>query len=343
MAALDYYERLLPLLAEPAEQIDIHLRRGEVLLMGQWDEAEAAYRSALSLAEQSGDAAAIARCQYALGELFVLRGDCDTGLAWLGQARAGWQALGAAEELGRTLARTGSALWRKGEYAAAEQVLSEGLALARTAQDRAYALNVLGNVADDQGDMARARALTEEALAQFRQAGHKWGAAAAISNLGYYALCQHDYAAARPFLEEALVRCREIGDKQGMGAVLQNLGLVAHGQGDYAGARASYAEGLALCREIGDKVFIVYDLIGLAGVAAESGEDMRRAAQLAGAAEALRAAISMTLEPFERSIYERAVAAAQAGLGEEAFSAAFAAGQRMTMDEAVAYTLGEDV
>ena len=117
---------------------------------------------------------------------------------------------------------------------------------------------------------------------------------------------------------------------------------MAYGQGDYAAARASYAESLTLCREIGDKMFIVYDLLGLAGVAAEPGEDMRRAAQLAGAAEALRAAIGLTVEPFERGIYERAVAAAQAALGEEAFAAAFAAGQRMTLDEAVAYALGEE-
>ena len=334
---------MLPLLTEPAEQIDIHLRCGEVLLLGRYDEAEAAYRRALSLAERSGDAAASARCQHALGELFHLRGDNDTALTWLGQACAGWQALGRAEELGRTLEKTGGALCRKGAYAAAEQAGSESLALARTAEDRAYVLNVLGAVAASQGDTARARELLEEALAQFRQAGHKWGAATAIGNLGGLALEQHDYVAARAFTEEGLVRFREIGAKQGMGFSLQNLGMVAYGQGDYRAARAWFAESLALCREIGDKVFTVYDLIGLAGVAAEPGEDRRRAAQLAGAAEALRAATGLTLEPFDRGVYERAVAAAQASLGEEAFAAAFAAGQAMTLDEAVAYALGEDI
>jgi tetratricopeptide (TPR) repeat protein len=191
--------------------------------------------------------------------------------------------------------------------------------------------------------MTKARPLTEEALAQFRQAGHKWGAAAATANLGYIALCQSDYVAARAFLEESLMRSREIGDKQSVGLALQNLGLVAHVQGNYVAARALYAESLAVSREAGDKMSPVLDLIGLAGVAAEMGEDMRQAAQLAGATEALRAAIGLAVEAFERGIYERTVAAAQTALGEEAFNAAFAAGQRMTLDEAVAYALGEDI
>ena len=218
VAALDYYERLLPLLTEPAEQIDIHLRCGEVLLMGRWDEAEAAYRSALSLAEQSGDAAAIARCQHALGELFTLRGDYDAALAWLAQARAGWQALGAAEELGRTLAQNRGCT----------------LAQGRVCRGRAGHLRRPG-AGPHRGRTGRMRSTVWGSWLTIRvtrpgrvhRMKRRWRSFARRATSGarqprsaiwdITALGQRDYAAARPFLEEALVRCREIGDKQGIG------------------------------------------------------------------------------------------------------------------------------
>ena len=47
--------------------------------------------------------------------------------------------------------------------------------------------------------------------------------------------------------------------------------------------------------------------------------------------------------PLERADYDQAIAAARAGLDEEAFAAAFAEGQAMTVQQAVAYALQENV
>src|SRR2546421_594908 len=71
------------------------------------------------------------------------------------------------------------------------------------------------------------------------------------------------------------------------------------------------------------------------GVAAAQGE-LRWAAQLWGAAEALREEMAFPLLPADRAGYERAVTAAQAQLGVQAFTAAWAQGRNMTMEQVLA-------
>jgi len=135
-AALAYYGQLLPLLHDAAEKIEIHLMRGKVLeLMGQIDEAERECSTALDMAGQ--DPAAKAGAQFALGKLSRLRGDYDTALERLKQAREMRIVIGDRLGLVQVSIETGMVLLRKGEYAEARQPLYEGLALAREVGDKA--------------------------------------------------------------------------------------------------------------------------------------------------------------------------------------------------------------
>jgi len=255
--ALEYYGRLLPLLVEANAQIEIRLKRSAVLeLLGQWDNAEADYRTALSLATGMNDAMATARCQQALGVLFRQRGDYDTALAWLEQAQAGWAALGHQVGASQTVTEIGIIGWRQGEYGMAEQHLNEGRRLAREAGDKlsmALALNWLGNVAFKHSDYTAARALYEESLALRREMGDKRSITASLNNLGNVATNLGDLAAARALHEESLALRREMGDKAGIASSLSNLGAAACEQRDYSAARMLYAESLALFQELGDK------------------------------------------------------------------------------------------
>jgi hypothetical protein len=45
------------------------------------------------------------------------------------------------------------------------------------------------------------------------------------------------------------------------------------------------------------------------------------------------------MSPYERAEHDQAVSAARAALGEEAFTKAWAEGQKMTIDEAIEYAL----
>jgi len=261
-AAVEYYSRLLPLLDDPKEQTDIHLKRGEVLrLIGKWDSSESDYRAALNSAE---DAAALkASAQYMLGLLSGQRGEFETALGWLAQAREARTALEDKAGLAQVLDETGFVMSRIGEYEQARELLTEALALARQAGDRietAWILLSLGGVAVEQGDYPAARALHEESLALSRDISAKRIIALALYNLGEAVYYQGDYAAARALHEESLTLAREMGYKHGMALTLGNLGLVAFAQGDYTAARNLYEECYALDRERGDKWGIAFDL-----------------------------------------------------------------------------------
>jgi hypothetical protein len=73
---------------------------------------------------------------------------------------------------------------------------------------------------------------------------------------------------------------------------------------------------------------------GLASVDATQGE-IRWAAQLWGAAEALRESIDVPRLPVDRAGYEQAVAAARAQLGEEAFATAWQEGRATNLEQVI--------
>ena len=76
-------------------------------------------------------------------------------------------------------------------------------------------------------------------------------------------------------------------------------------------------------------------LVGLGEVVAAQ-HKLAWAAQLWGAAEALRDALGVPIPPVERADYERSLSAARVHLGERAFAAAWAQGRSMTPEQAFA-------
>ncbi len=274
--ALDYYERLIPLVTEPGEQIDIHLKRGAVLeLVGDWNASESASRRALSVAEQSADVPASARCYLALGNLYRERGQYDTSLQLFEQAHTRWQGLADHAGLARARVEIGVVFLQKGEYTSAQQALAEGLALAHAAQDRAIqarALYHLGLVAYYQGSYATAYSLYKGSLELERELGDKSGIGASLGSLGLMADMQGDYAAGQALYEEALALRRETGDKVGMAWLLDTMGYEAARQGEFSAAGPLIEQALALRREMGDKRGIAVSLNNLGYAVAGQGE-----------------------------------------------------------------------
>ncbi len=62
---------------------------------------------------------------------------------------------------------------------------------------------------------------------------------------------------------------------------------------------------------------------------------IKEAAQLLGAAQAIREAISAPLPPRSRASHERNVAMIRTALGEDGFAAAWAEAQAMTQEQVV--------
>ena len=93
-----------------------------------------------------------------------------------------------------------------------------------------------------------------------------------------------------------------------------------------------------LSRDLGVRVELVQVLECLAWVAAMSGQSPR-ASRLGGASEALRQNLGVPLREDLRSGHHRALQTMRAALGDDAFVSAWAEGQALTLDEAVAVAL----
>ena len=279
-AALDYYTRLLPLLEVPGEQIELHLRWGEVLtLVGEWAQAEEHYQQALALIphclEPAEGATSLARCQLALGKLGRLRGDYTAALQWLEAALAAWAALDNPAGLSRAFRETGLVYYRKGDYSAAWLHLEQSLSLAQSMgnkPDTALAIHDLGTVARLRGDYETARRLYTRGLAMQRELGNKQGLANELNNMGLMHHDQGDYAAAQASYEESLALQRELGNKSGIAASLTNLGMIHYKQGDSAAAQALYEESLAQYRQMGSLYGIASTLNNLGLIHYERGQ-----------------------------------------------------------------------
>src|SRR5262249_53003230 len=155
--------------------------------------------------------------------------------------------------------------------------------------------------------------------------------------------------AARSLCEESLAIRRELGDRLGIATSLALLGETLYLQGEAAGAESHYQESLTIRWELGDRLGITEMLEALAELACGDGQEAtdgcahggRRAARLLGAAEALREAIGVPIQPYEQEEYRRRVDRAGAMLDKEAFAAAWAEGRATPVEQAIAYALGE--
>jgi DNA-binding CsgD family transcriptional regulator/tetratricopeptide (TPR) repeat protein len=183
----------------------------------------------------------------------------------------------------------------------------------------------------------------ERSLALAREVGDTNREGATLVNLGYVALLQGNYERATTLSEEALAVARKLGNAgvEILPEALVNLGLAALDQGDHERATVSFKEGLALAQEVGIKASVINALEAMATLAGTLGE-APRAAHLWGAAQAAREATGIALPPGERALHEPYLASARSQLGEEAWGAALAEGQAMSLEEAAQYALAQE-
>jgi tetratricopeptide (TPR) repeat protein len=194
----------------------------------------------------------------------------------------------------------------------------------------------------EQGDHAAARALSEESLALHRATGDRAGVADALAVLAEAAHALGDHSAARALYEQAWQLTREVGHPKQLPWPPHNLGCLALDRGDYPAARTLLTEALALRRTHDDTMGTLYSLLAFASLAAAEGRPAR-ALRLGGAATQLAGVIGVRLVPTYRTGFERRLATARQALSAEAAAAAWSAGQALSLEEAVAEALGEDL
>ena len=173
--------------------------------------------------------------------------------------------------------------WRgRGFYSEGRRWIEEALekSSGKSATITAKALRVASFLAENQGDMDRAQAASEEGLRLSAQAELGGVVTADFQNLlGAVAGIRGDYERATELLEEALVLHRESGDSRAVAWSVNNLANAVSAQGDFERAKVLYEEGLALSRELGGGEMLGAHLISLGYVYVLEG-DLEKATAL---------------------------------------------------------------
>jgi predicted ATPase/DNA-binding SARP family transcriptional activator len=275
------------------------------------------------------------------GWLAYRQGDYGRAMTLHEEALTLWRELDDRADIAASLNHLGAAAYGQGDAVRAVALFEEALALRRELGDRhgiAGSLNNLGVMAFYQGDFERAVTLLEEVLPLYRELGDRHEFATSLTNLGAVAYWQGDTARALALLEEGLALGRELGDKALCALSVIYLGHSASRRGDATTAATRYQEAIQLCRDTGNRYLLPYALEGWGWATCDQGAG-DRAAQLYGAAAALRAVAHGVLAAHEAADREQKIEALRASLGEEVLERGWAAGEQMLLGEAVELAL----
>jgi predicted ATPase/class 3 adenylate cyclase len=238
----------------------------------------------------------------------------------------------------RALEAAGGVAYWQGDMDAAQSYYDECLALTRAGGDARALANALYNDSFPplvtKSDIPKARALLEEALPIFRQLGDRRGIASCLWGIGQCYYNVDDFNKAVPPIEESITLFEHLGDRFGLGWALYLRSVMALKMNETSLGRSRGLQALKIFAGADDVSGVVLVLEQLSEVARREG-DRLSAARLAGASA-------------------RHEVASGAGLGtivgiregwrtgealSDAEAAARAEGERMSVNQAVAYAL----
>jgi predicted ATPase/DNA-binding SARP family transcriptional activator len=313
-------------------------------ILGDLAAARAWLEESLALRRALGDNAGVAGVLYDLGCHDLDRWECASAQSFLEECLALRRALADPPGTAWALEGLGSVAQREGDLGRARANFEESLAIGRQCGDKlvvTWALYGLGCVVVLQGDLGTARPLVEQSVALARELGPGAVVTASLPIL-QRALVPWDRiedASAHFLLEQRLALNRALGHRWNIIHDLGALGHLARQRGEYDRSAALYRESLTLRRELGDRFAIAQGLEDFAGLAGRQAE-YERAVRLLGAAGTMLQMLGRRLPVAVPTEYQRTVADARTALGEPAFTVAWAAGQQLTLDEAVAEAIG---
>ncbi len=307
-------------------------------IQSDYERAEPLFKASLALYRELEDQPGIAFALSLLGSLAWTQGDMAAARSMTEEALAISRQVDDMERIALTLFILGLLASSQGEYTRAVALFEESVATYRASGNKrgiAHSLSQLAQVLlVSQADQTRISPLLEECLALSQEVGYKEGIAAYYCLSGQLALSRRDLAMARSLAEKSVTLYREIGHRHGTANALALLGGVLATEGDFAAAQTLFEQSVEISCELNEQwVASVYLLVLGEVVAAQ--QKLAWAAQLWGAAEALRDTFDVPIPLARRADYERSLSAARVHLGERAFTAAWAQGRAMTPRQAL--------
>lgn len=299
--------------------------------------------NALAQSDSQGRTITRARALTLLANIIYLQSDYPAMRPVAEEALSLWRELG---EPGRTgtahiLDLLGELATEEGDYVRAPELFRESLVIYKELNDLRGISGIymqLGWVAMRTGDLENAKIYLEEFRRLSQQIGDKVHLSFAYSGLGEVEVRQGAYDRAIPLLEESLELNRERKDKWGIGTSLGSLGWIALCQRDFKQMRKLLGESLAVRIEVGDQGGIAWCLEKLAQAKYDEGQ-LENATRIFGHAEDVRVPIRSVIDPADQPGYKRLISDLQSALGPDAFAALWAEGATMPLEEIIKIAL----
>jgi len=269
-------------------------------------------------------------------DLLRARSQCEEALAIGREINDQWSIANILDYLGNIYAA-------QGDYLAAHAASTESMTRFLAMNNKWMSSRPLGNlgaISFEQGDYESAGSYWEAALEVYREIGDKPNMAFMLGSLANVAQLQGDLGHSAEFYEESLTLWRIIGDEFSISPLLANIGYVMLKQGNMEQAAILFAEGLVLNEKIDNQIQILFCLMGLVALAMAR-QKPKLAAQILGIIQSLTSSLQKVPEYDSQYKPDIFIESARASLGDEEYTAAYQAGSRMSLDEAIAYTLKE--
>ena len=259
--ALSFYEKLIVNILDKDKKnkkvIKLILRKGTVHeLVGQWEEAEQDYRTALERAKNLNDWYLIGRGNRRLGQLLMLRGNYPEAKKYLDVAITCFDLASDQIGIAKTYGNLGTFFFRQGSYDAAKSWFAKAIEINRAnnreTENAAIVAN-LGLIFMNQGHYDEGIRWLEEQLDIAERVTDKQGLTTLYTNLGIIYLEKNSLDSALLCLEKGLAYSEELGNKLLMTICIGSIGSVWEKKGDYSKAMQNFDRDLLLARELGDK------------------------------------------------------------------------------------------
>jgi tetratricopeptide (TPR) repeat protein len=305
----------------------------------QWDLNNV--RAALRWATDRGAVDPALQLCGALGEILYYQGHPGEMCRWVDELLARSTASSATVGRGRALVSLGILAWNQLDLDRADTILDEALAVLRHCNDQEWIATALVNkvhVAVDRGSYHSARALAEEALT-IERALPEVPNLTTFHILGKVFYYLGDYPRAREAFERDMNRRGAVEDTV-QASNFYWLGNIATATGNYSEARRLCAESMRRRLRINCKLGVAFTLSALVGLAAAQGQPAR-AARISGSAARLCELSGVPPHRTQEGYILGKLPEIRETLGAATYDAAWAEGQAMTLEQAVAYALSD--
>jgi predicted ATPase len=283
-----------------------------------------------------------AQALHALGQLIATYS--DEARAPLEESLAIYREIGDRVGIAAVLGRLGLNLQGTGDLGQARAYLKESIVLARHGSDLvslALGLAALGQVEEKEGHYDWARPLYEESLGIGQRIGEGIATGQTLGWLANLARLQGDYNRAQRLFEEVRALAGHIGHRLSVAWATSSLGYLAQLRGDLPQARTLFLEALHAASEVGETSYAASCLASLGVLAIREG-NVEPGIRLLSVAQTLFPRLLSTQDADELADYEARLREARSALSTADFDHAWAEGQAMTLEQAIAYTLSDD-